>query len=133
MRIAYFLTITVVLLSFSSKAATKSSMTRSQYILGGVVGTGFGCGLGHAIQGRYREVGWKYTAVETGFILGGMVFGAGLSANGQRPVGGILFATGLAGYIVTRVFEAVDVWNTETSVTFVPIEKGAQIALTYRF
>ena len=39
-------------------------MSYDDYITGGIVGTVFGFGTGHAVQGRYQEKGWVFTAGE---------------------------------------------------------------------
>lgn len=46
------------------------SMSRSQYITGGILGSAFGFGIGHAIQGRYVDKGWIFTASDvSGYLL----------------------------------------------------------------
>lgn len=39
-------------------------MSYNDYVTGSIVGTLFGFGSGHALQGRYADNGWKFTATE---------------------------------------------------------------------
>ena len=39
-------------------------MSYDDYVTGSIVGTLFGFGSGHALQGRYADNGWKFTATE---------------------------------------------------------------------
>ena len=41
-------------------------ISQGQYISGGVVGTVFGFGIGHAIQGRWTKTGWIHTTLQSG-------------------------------------------------------------------
>lgn len=86
---------------------------RGRYVLGGVVGTYVGLGLGHAIQGRYSSRGWIYTVGEvtsTGLIVVG-IFPCGLGSDSSDSSASCLtFTIGMAGYIAFRAWEAVDLW-----------------------
>src|SRR5262245_39925319 len=52
------------------------ALSTPRYVAGGLVGSFYGFGIGHAIQGRWLEGGWKYTA---GDALAGtaVLFGLG--------------------------------------------------------
>lgn len=112
---------TVLFLSVSLHAKTK--VAPGQYYAGGAVSIFVGFGIGHAIQGRYGEMGWIFTVTEIGSagLMGG---GYGwMIANLPSGVewkdaktsdlhkGGLaLMLTGsilLAGF---RIWEIVDVW-----------------------
>ena len=87
-----------------------------RYVLGGVVGSYIGLGLGHAIQGRYSSRGWIYTVGEVtsaGLIVVG-IFPCGLgsdsSASSASSASCLTFTIGMAGYIAFRAWEAVDLW-----------------------
>jgi hypothetical protein len=45
-------------------AEASATMTRSDYILGGITGSFLGLGAGHAIQGRFFDKGWIFTIGE---------------------------------------------------------------------
>ena len=54
-------------------ASNHKSITQGKYTAGGIVSTSIGFGLGHAIQGRYMQKGWIFTAgelVSLGAFLG---------------------------------------------------------------
>jgi hypothetical protein len=51
-------------------------MSKLTYAVGGVIGTYPGYGLGHLIQGRWQESGWKFTAGE---LAGVSLIGLGLA------------------------------------------------------
>lgn len=53
--------------SLSSLYST-ASLPDIQHSLGAFIGTFIGFGSGHAIQGRYGESGWKWTAAEVGTL-----------------------------------------------------------------
>ncbi|MBX3034963.1 MAG: hypothetical protein KF865_13670 [Bdellovibrionaceae bacterium] len=88
----------------------------TRYIIGGILGTyPLGFGIGHAIQGRYADRGWVFTAGEAGSLA---VLFAGVGScldhgdwNSERNScnGGLMFL-GLFGYVGFRVWEIIDVW-----------------------
>lgn len=48
----------------------KDGITVGRYVSGGVIGSVFGFGIGHAVVGRWQEKGWVFTAAEgIGLIL----------------------------------------------------------------
>lgn len=112
---------TVLCLSMSLHA--KTQVSSGQYYAGGAVGTIIGYGIGHAIQGRYADMGWVFTLTEVGsvgIVAGG--FGWMLSnlptgvawkdakATDLHKGGLAMMLTGsllLAGF---RIWEIVDVW-----------------------
>ena len=54
----------------ATNAVEEIGMSRAQYVTGGVLGSIFGLGIGHAVQGRYSERGWMFTAGDvTGILL----------------------------------------------------------------
>lgn len=94
----------------------------ARYIIGGILGTyPIGLGLGHAVQNRWSEQGWKFTAGELASI--GLVLGGALgcaddtvedAANNDdvdcSDLESAIIITGVIGYIGFRIWEAVDVW-----------------------
>lgn len=107
-------------------------ITFDDYVKGAVMGTILGFGSGHARQGRWDDGGSTYAAWEAAFLGG-----AGISAlgfiqtfdlySGRGDVfAGLFVATGV-GFLVTRIFEVLDLWcvdhladGEEPSNTFVP-------------
>jgi hypothetical protein len=94
-------------LMIKSRAPTKET-----YIIGGIIGTYPGFGLGHAIQGRWRDRGWIYTLGETAGVL---VAGAGLincfgdtAENDDCDRSAI--KVGMGTYIGFKLVEIYDVW-----------------------
>jgi hypothetical protein len=98
-------------------------ISTARYIIGGVLGTyPIGLGLGHAVQNRWSEQGWKFTAGELASL--GLVIGGALgcaddavedAANNEDEVNcsdleSAIIITGIVGYIGFRIWEAVDVW-----------------------
>lgn len=92
----------------------RGEITQFQYIAGGIVGTyPIGLGVGHAIQGRYVEKGWIFTAGELGSLLV-LIAGVGDCWDNYnsryRTCDGGMAVAGLIGYVGFRIWEIVDVW-----------------------
>ncbi len=89
-------------------------------ILSGAVGTFFGFGTGQAVQGRWLDRGWIFTAGELGSIgallagMGSCVSGSdGFDGDGGSVGGGCntgLIAGGVIGLLAFRAWEVADVW-----------------------
>lgn len=90
----------------------KGEISTTQYIIGGIVGTyPIGLGVGHAIQGRYTEKGWIFTAGEFG-SLAAFLAGIGSCWHGDQYYScnsGLAFA-GIVGFVGFRIWEIIDVW-----------------------
>src|SRR4051812_33287284 len=52
----------------------QGEMRHGQYIAGGIVASVVGYGIGHTVEGRWREIGWVFTvgeaAAEVAFMTG---------------------------------------------------------------
>jgi hypothetical protein len=84
------------------------------YIAGGLLSIYPGFGVGHAVQGRFTDKGWIFTAGELG-SLGLILAGAGdcwssSSSNNQTCNGGGAIVFGVLGFVGFRVWEVVDAW-----------------------
>lgn len=89
------------------------------YVTGGVVGSLVGFGTGHAVIGKYKQVGWLYTAAEAGF-LGLMIVGHkksvdetlrdGVSGDFDGSNYGLMIV-GYVGFISSKIGEIFDIWN----------------------
>ena len=89
----------------------------AQYIIGGILGTYPGFGIGHAVQGRYSDKGWIFTVGELGAVVL-MVAGAADcfsstnydSNNNNCNSGSGTLLVGVLGYVGLHIWEIVDVW-----------------------
>ncbi len=91
-----------------------------RYVTGGILGTyPIGLGIGHAIQGRYDDMGYIFTLGE---VVSAGVFIAGVLGCLTRPdtsegswkcsdLDSGLIITGGAAYFGFRIWEAIDVWS----------------------
>lgn len=140
---------------------SRGEISDTRYILGGVLGTyPFGLGIGHAVQGRYSEKGWIFTAGELASFA---VVVAGLGRcestirwnNSFAGCDGTLLFVGISGFLVFRIWEIIDVWatppeinrkykrlkemlgpnfrNFETQIIPLLNGNGAQLALQWQF
>jgi hypothetical protein len=86
------------------------------HIGGAVVGTSVGFGLGHAIQGRFRERGWIYLAVEAAAVvlLTAVAIDCINDFDDVDASPGLctdpVLGTGLIVLGTARTLETVDVW-----------------------
>lgn len=122
----------ILSLGFSVSLNAESTLvSKPRYITGGVIGTIFGFGIGHAIQGRYSEIGWVFTVGEVaGLALGGASIGwftkQALDAGKKvelKQLSGAPFALSIAGSILLtgfKIWEIVDVWANATPVDLEP-------------
>ena len=85
-----------------------------QVALGALVSGWLGFGIGHAVQGRYADVGWKFTIGEVA-TLGGFFVGLSMaleddlnSTRDQDDSGETIMVVSLIGYGVLRVWEFID-------------------------
>lgn len=91
-----------------------------EIIGGGILGTWFGLGLGHAVQGRWSDKGWIFTFGEIGSVAM-LTYGLARcieedyyyddSRHDGCDTGGLYLASGLIGFAVFRIWEIVDVWR----------------------
>jgi hypothetical protein len=87
-------------------------VTEIQRIMGPPVALTIGYGLGHVVEGRWREKGWIFTVGETaatGLWIGGMM--ADMSCTQHCGYGGVAFATGMVALLGLRIWESVDAVN----------------------
>ncbi len=101
-------------------------ISTTRYVIGGVLGTyPVGFGVGHAIQGRWSDTGWIFTAGEAGSAAVFLVGALGCinneldkGFNGKNDCTGLneaLLVTGIIGFVGFRIWEVVDVWSTPPS------------------
>lgn len=110
------------------------SMTSAEdnNVMTGVLGIGVGAivgfGSGHAIQGHYRQDGWKWTAIDTAAIGGLMAAGHNCTYETQTSLGietknkggncSVIMPTAILGFLGLRIWqitELFDGYNWSTS------------------
>lgn len=110
--------VTKTSLDEESRILSEGLIDDPQYIASGILGTVPGFGIGHAIQGRWKDKGWIFTAGET-FGLG-LMMAAGASCmrremdNDDHNCSGGNMALAIPGMITFfgfKVWEIVDVWT----------------------
>jgi hypothetical protein len=107
-----------------------SRPTRGEYVVGGVLGTAVGFGLGHAVVGEYGNMGWVFTVGElAGVVVTYVGFYASLFGvtsqcgtgdcedswlrrhSGSLLAGGVIaMAAGTLTFAALRIWEIIDVW-----------------------
>jgi hypothetical protein len=83
------------------------------YIAGGVVGSVFAYGTGHAVQGRFADKGWIFLvgeAVSTGLIIKFLVDCLEVEDGGNCEDDVDWLVVGLIGSVGFRIWELVDLW-----------------------
>lgn len=93
----------------------------TRYITGGILGTLPGFGLGHTIQGRWKDRGWIFTVGELASLS--VFYYSGLSCLGEGVSNSISRGTNdgssgscylanvaFAGFIGFKIWEIVDLW-----------------------
>jgi hypothetical protein len=104
----------------SATVSGKVPVPTGKYITGGVLASTVGLGIGHAVEGRYADKGWIFTATEaTGIAM--MV--AGCSERKDRNDDGVkecnnngLVVAGAVVAIGFHVWEIIDAWSGATPV-----------------
>lgn len=118
MKPFYFLF--MFLIAFSTSADDKQNLDQSRYIASGILGTIPGFGIGHAIQDRWQEKGWIFTAGELTSLSLMAVGGASCMGGGNHMNGGhhncsgirpALAMSGMIGFLGFKVWEIIDVWS----------------------
>jgi hypothetical protein len=118
----------VVLSREDWKLLERKELSKARYVVGGIVASYIGLGLGHTVQGRWLEKGWVFTLGESaGLAMTVVGLSQVLTAADCAPVepgapsrcpshnrrlGGGLLVAGLVTYVGFRVWDAVDAWGT---------------------
>lgn len=141
-----FICLAVSLFSFVASAQEKVDgkvpVATGKYITGGVLGSTIGFGIGHAVQGRYEDKGWIFTATESAGLV---LLIAGCSSTKRNSDGDKecsnpgLSAVGLITLIGFHVWEIVDIWSTATpvedrpAVMLLPNPEAPGIGIAWKF
>ena len=103
----------------------------SRYIAGGILGTWIGLGLGHAVNGTWREIGKIFTygeIIAVGSLTTGL-FMTGPEFDGS-DLGTAMFVNGLIVYGGLRLWEIVDVWLRPIIKGYVADSRTHRLALS---
>lgn len=113
----------------------KQTITKGQYIGGGVAAIIPGFGIGHAIQGRYREKGWMFTAAE--LVTFGGALGFSIWSVGKRvvefsvkmvvvPLVGLGGEEAVEEFLATEIYEEKS-WEEDVILAFLIAWLGVKI------
>lgn len=102
----------------------RGEVDSGQYVVGGVVGTFVGLGIGQAIQGRYIPTGLIFTIGEMasiGLIVAGIADCTAQSTENlfthqTHHCSTVATAIGVFGLLGFRIGEMVDLWATPPSI-----------------
>ena len=107
----------VMLTAEEAEALERGEISEQSHVLGGLVGTFFGFGIGQAVQGRWSDTGWIFTvgeAVSFTVVMVGVarcitLFDDETGCDSGSEMGWIVAgALALVGF---RVWELIDVWG----------------------
>ena len=95
-------------------------ITNQQYVLGGVLGTIPGLGIGHVIQQRWTKKGWIFTAGQLGLSIIRVTL-TPKSGDFMRSSGSTNTTNMIIGILVLslKIWEIVDVWAPPSYVKVV--------------
>lgn len=102
-----------VMMMVQSAHAAPAKVTRDGYVFGGLVGSIAGFGIGHAVQGRYTDMGWIFTAGEGVGILTWLTLPwiIQLANNGVNTVASeVTSKVGMAIFGGFRLWQVADLW-----------------------
>lgn len=99
------------------KILADGEISTASYVIGGILGTyPIGLGVGHAIQGRFKDQGWIFLTgelVSLAAVIGGVSCTRPSAPSGYSYTEcslNTLGTLGIAGFIGFRIWEIVDVW-----------------------
>lgn len=98
----------IALLCLAQPAAADEEVSEMQQIAGPPTAFLFGFGLGHAVEGRWHERGWKFTVADTAATAMFVVGSVNMECEQDCTAYGAAFATGLLALGVSRVWQTYD-------------------------
>jgi len=124
-----------------SSGSNMRTINNGRYVGGGVASIFIGFGIGHAIQGRWKEKGWIHTVVQGGAVLayiGSVIFTVGSAShynptsaqvyNESATFAGLGITLGIAIVILgSRIWEIIDAWSLPSSIKIVSSSQQMQI------
>ncbi len=112
-----------------SSSSNVRTISLGHYMGSGIASTILGFGIGHAIQGRWKEGGWVHTALQSGplAIFGGLVIFMinrdTVDSTGHGPAidGTVIYFAGVTiglGLVMSglKIWEMVDIWILPDSI-----------------
>lgn len=96
----------------SPTIAHEDDVSEIQLITGPPTAALFGFGLGHVIEGRWHETGWKFTLADT--LSAAMMVVGGATTEYEGPYANVYGIIGVSGLLLGGVSR---VWQTIDSVT----------------
>ena len=136
----YLLILSTALSFVPSAHAERIGETR--YVAGGVTGTVFGLGLGHAIQGRWiSDDGYLFTLVEAATAAAVLTAKSTTTCTGTFPTLSCNqtypdYVNGAAiVFLAVRIYEIFDIWSTSShmSVGLIPQPENPKLFFAFRF
>ena len=99
--------------SYRNQYENYKEMSTGRYVGGGITSLFISLGIGHAIQGRYKEKGWIFTITS---IVTGIGLVSSLETGDQDVVAGWALL-----WFGVRIWEAIDVWVLPSSYKLVSL------------
>lgn len=131
--------------SMAEEYSTEVLLSPERYYTGGILGSIFGLGIGHAIEGRWTDKGYIFTFGETlgALLLSPVIYN--LTSTKTEREKCVDFCTLPAFALVyggLRVWEIVDIWTGASPETkrknrlqtlFLPDPNSPRILISYQF
>ena len=98
---------------------------------GAVFGPIIGFGAGHAIQGHYKQDGWKWTAIDSVALGGFLVVANNCTSDPGAPAEptlacGIAVPVVVIGFLASRVWQAIELWS-DTGRVLSPYHQASSV------
>jgi hypothetical protein len=94
-----------------SAEARPDQVSRDGYVFGGLVGSIAGFGIGHAVQGRYAQIGWAFTVGEGLGILSWLTVPWIIQISGNQSIAPeVISKIGMAIFGGFRLWQITDLW-----------------------
>ena len=121
----------------TSSGSDMRTISQGRYIGGGVAGTILGFGIGHAVQGRWMEKGWIYTALQpvtlvTSTFLWGL-FAVEVGYHSFNSLTLIGAATLTLIFVGSKIWEIVDVWRLPDSIRMISSSQQMGVPSLYSY
>lgn len=102
-----------------SSGSNVRTISQGRFIGGGVASVFIGLGIGHAVQGRWKEKGWIHTVVQGGTVLAyiGSAMFTFTGVDESTVITGLGITMGLGIVLLgSRIWEMIDVWLLPDSI-----------------
>ena len=103
------LAISFLMIWQQTATAKTAIVSKDDYVVGGLVGSIVGFGIGHAVQSRYKNLGWVFTAGEgIGLVAAKAIPAAMVETTGHAR--DYISLAGWTLFIGFRLWQIVDLW-----------------------